>query len=298
MSVGWPPCCTQAATVCGWLPLAPCRSCAAIQVWQLHAAHAAQSARLRIRVDGFEVKGHACWLLCGAAHAVLRHDHWDSTVLCMRCFGPATGIQLQPCIPFGCRAVGNVPPFGHRRPLPTIVDSSVTRYQTCYAGGGSEDAEIFLTVAELLLATGGPVADISAADSTSASSCSLAGSGDASGSELAFAAAEVAAADGAADLRLAAAAAAAAALPLPWRPGQEEVTLHGIIAHRCAGGVWRCGGACLCPPCSHLRLPFSLHTCLPVSSSGLSALAMAQAQDCTPAAVCQPGAARARGAGG
>lgn len=124
-------------------------------------------------------------------------------------------------------AVGNVPPFGHRRPLPVIVDTSVTAYQTCYAGGGSEDAEVFLSVRELLRATGGTVADIAAASSLSTSSGS-------NGSELPHAAVGTAAAEGSADQRLVAVAAAAASLPLPWQPGQEEVVLQGIIAHRCS----------------------------------------------------------------
>ncbi len=129
-------------------------------------------------------------------------------------------------------AVGNVPPFGHRRPLPVIVDTSVTAYQTCYAGGGSEEAEVFLAVRELLRATGATVADICAAGSFSSSARS-------SDSELPLVPDEAAAAvDGAGGERLAASAAAAAALPLPWQPGQEEVVLEGIIAHRCGVVLW------------------------------------------------------------
>lgn len=52
-------------------------------------------------------------------------------------------------------AVGGVPPFGHRAPLPTLVDSlSVARGSTVYGGGGSDRALLRVPVDTLLDATG------------------------------------------------------------------------------------------------------------------------------------------------
>ncbi len=51
-------------------------------------------------------------------------------------------------------AVGGVPPFGHRRPMPTFVDSlSVARGATVYGGGGSDRALLRLGVDALLTTT-------------------------------------------------------------------------------------------------------------------------------------------------
>lgn len=104
-------------------------------------------------------------------------------------------------------AVGTVPPFGHRRQLPVLVDAAITAYATCYAGGGSENAEIFLSVPELLRASAATVADVSKP-----------GAAAPAGEEAAA--------------QRQRAAAAAAALPMPWQPGQEEVELLGVVAHR------------------------------------------------------------------
>lgn len=49
--------------------------------------------------------------------------------------------------------VGALPPFGHRRPLPAIMDGSVPAYGIIYAGGGSEHALLRLTAEELRAAT-------------------------------------------------------------------------------------------------------------------------------------------------
>ena len=58
-------------------------------------------------------------------------------------------------------AVGAMPPFGHRRPLPTLIDSiSVPHAGTVYGGGGSRDALLRLSVATLHAVTGGCLAPL------------------------------------------------------------------------------------------------------------------------------------------
>jgi hypothetical protein len=123
--------------------------------------------------------------------------------------------------------VGNVPPFGHRTRLPVIIDAAVAAFAHCYAGGGSDAAEIFIAVPELLRAAVATVADISMPATTSSGGGTDPSSNNGSSqSALAEAAAE----------QRAAAVAAAAALPLPWHPGaggeEEEVTLEGVVAHK------------------------------------------------------------------
>ena len=56
--------------------------------------------------------------------------------------------------------VGSMPPFGHRRPIKTLVDPAVTRLDTVYGGGGALDAMLRLTAAELLRITGAEVVAI------------------------------------------------------------------------------------------------------------------------------------------
>ncbi len=58
---------------------------------------------------------------------------------------------------------GSVPPFGHVRPLWTIVDTAVTQLTNplIYGGGGETNALLKLTVTELLRATKGKVAYLS-----------------------------------------------------------------------------------------------------------------------------------------
>lgn len=53
-------------------------------------------------------------------------------------------------------AAGSVPPFGHKQPMPTIIDTAVTRlpYEFIYGGGGDVNALLKLTVAELLRVVG------------------------------------------------------------------------------------------------------------------------------------------------
>lgn len=57
--------------------------------------------------------------------------------------------------------VGAMPPFGHRRPLPTVIDSvSVPAAGTVYGGGGSRDALLRLSVATLHAVTEGCLAPL------------------------------------------------------------------------------------------------------------------------------------------
>jgi prolyl-tRNA editing enzyme YbaK/EbsC (Cys-tRNA(Pro) deacylase) len=57
--------------------------------------------------------------------------------------------------------VGSMPPFGHRQPLPTLVDPAINSLETIYGGGGDIDAMLRLTPAELLRATGAEVLAVS-----------------------------------------------------------------------------------------------------------------------------------------
>jgi prolyl-tRNA editing enzyme YbaK/EbsC (Cys-tRNA(Pro) deacylase) len=57
--------------------------------------------------------------------------------------------------------VGAMPPFGHRRPLPTLIDARVARTSgTIYAGGGTRAALLELQIEELRRVTGARVADL------------------------------------------------------------------------------------------------------------------------------------------
>lgn len=133
-------------------------------------------------------------------------------------------------------SVGSVPPFGHRRRLPVIVDSAVTAYAACYAGGGSEDAELAMSVQELVRAAGATVADISLTSSAAAKHSGSAAwhvvhSGG-SGPADAGAGGDGDAPRGGGAVAVAVAGAQAAALPEPWQAGEVDVTIEGLIAQR------------------------------------------------------------------
>lgn len=57
--------------------------------------------------------------------------------------------------------VGSMPPFGHKQKLRTVVDTAVARLDIVYGGGGSVDAMMRLTSADLLEVTGGELVDLS-----------------------------------------------------------------------------------------------------------------------------------------
>jgi prolyl-tRNA editing enzyme YbaK/EbsC (Cys-tRNA(Pro) deacylase) len=56
--------------------------------------------------------------------------------------------------------VGAMPPFGHRQPLVTLIDTRVLDMSESYAGGGAENALIRLNPQEILKVTGARVLDM------------------------------------------------------------------------------------------------------------------------------------------
>jgi Cys-tRNA(Pro) deacylase len=57
-------------------------------------------------------------------------------------------------------AIGGVPPVGHHAPLPTIIDRSLSRFETVYAAAGSPRAVFPIAYDVLLQITAGQVADV------------------------------------------------------------------------------------------------------------------------------------------
>lgn len=56
--------------------------------------------------------------------------------------------------------VGAMPPFGHRQPLMTLLDSRVLDSDESYAGGGAENALVRLNPQEILRVTNAKVLDL------------------------------------------------------------------------------------------------------------------------------------------
>jgi len=56
--------------------------------------------------------------------------------------------------------IGALPPFGHRQPLPTLIDRLALAHPEVYAGGGSIDTLVRLNPAEIQRLTGAAVADL------------------------------------------------------------------------------------------------------------------------------------------
>jgi len=59
-------------------------------------------------------------------------------------------------------AVGAMPPFGHRQPLPTLIDRRVLALPVVFAGGGDENAMLRLDPREIARITGAAVIDLTA----------------------------------------------------------------------------------------------------------------------------------------
>jgi Cys-tRNA(Pro) deacylase len=55
---------------------------------------------------------------------------------------------------------GAVPPFGHREPLPTLLDPRVLTHAEVYAGGGAGNALVRLNPIDILKITDGQVIDL------------------------------------------------------------------------------------------------------------------------------------------
>ena len=56
--------------------------------------------------------------------------------------------------------VGAMPPFGHRQPLPTLLDSRVLEQPEAYAGGGGENALLRINPQDILRQTQAKVLDL------------------------------------------------------------------------------------------------------------------------------------------
>jgi prolyl-tRNA editing enzyme YbaK/EbsC (Cys-tRNA(Pro) deacylase) len=56
--------------------------------------------------------------------------------------------------------VGGVPPLGHPQPLATLIDRSLSRYETVYAAAGSSNTIFPLPYETLVEVTGGEVHDL------------------------------------------------------------------------------------------------------------------------------------------
>ena len=58
-------------------------------------------------------------------------------------------------------AVGGVPPVGHRQPLPTLIDESLSRFETVYAAAGTPHSLFAIPYRRLVEITEGEVHDLS-----------------------------------------------------------------------------------------------------------------------------------------
>jgi prolyl-tRNA editing enzyme YbaK/EbsC (Cys-tRNA(Pro) deacylase) len=56
--------------------------------------------------------------------------------------------------------VGCMPSFGHRAPLPTLIDTAVTQLDRVYGGTGDPTVLISLATADLIRLTGGTIAPL------------------------------------------------------------------------------------------------------------------------------------------
>src|SRR5688572_12048459 len=59
-------------------------------------------------------------------------------------------------------AIGGIPPFGHVRPLPVLVDRELLAHEALWAAAGRPDAVFSIRPEDLVRASGGRVADLAA----------------------------------------------------------------------------------------------------------------------------------------
>jgi Cys-tRNA(Pro) deacylase len=57
-------------------------------------------------------------------------------------------------------AIGGVPPFGHKNPLPTYIDEDFQRFDIVWAAAGTPNAVFSITLDDLIQATQGVVANL------------------------------------------------------------------------------------------------------------------------------------------
>ncbi|RMH68178.1 MAG: YbaK/EbsC family protein [Actinomyces sp.] len=82
--------------------------------------------------------------------------------------GRHLGVELSRADPETARAatgfaIGGTPPFGHPRPLPTVLDRALLDHEVVYAAAGTPDACFPIDPHRLLAVTGAEVLEVAAA---------------------------------------------------------------------------------------------------------------------------------------
>ena len=89
----------------------------------------------------FVVDGQPTMVLCAGDRRVTAVDG-----------RPASADEVRAATGF---AIGGVPPLGHDRPLPTLVDSSLRRFDTVWCAAGTPHAVFKVATEKLIAATAG-----------------------------------------------------------------------------------------------------------------------------------------------
>jgi prolyl-tRNA editing enzyme YbaK/EbsC (Cys-tRNA(Pro) deacylase) len=95
-------------------------------------------------------------ILCGLAHV-------DRRAIAHRYQVGRKRVKLaepEPVLQITGYDVGAMPPFGHRTPLPTLLDLRVLENPFVYAGGGAENALVRLNPHDILRVSGAQVMDL------------------------------------------------------------------------------------------------------------------------------------------